>query len=77
MASRGDGDDPGWRALDEQVRESVGEQVGGEVIDRERLLDPLGGLGSSLAEDARVVHQRVESIVTRTEFSGESPYCTP
>ncbi len=69
-----DGDDPGGRAALEPVQHQAGEQAGGEVVDGEGALQPVGGEVLGGPEPAHVVDQHIQPRVGAADRGGESAY---
>ena len=70
----GHGHDPGRGAGGEPVQEQPGEQERGQVVDRERALQSVGGDLAGGPEPAHVVDQHTQPGVGRQHLSGQSAH---
>ena len=71
LCARGDSDDPCGCAGLEPIKQQVGEQERGEVVEGERALQTVGGQVSVCPEPADVVDQHVEPWVSVENADGE------
>ena len=68
------GDDPGWGAGFEPVEQQVGEQKRREVVEREGVLQAIGGDVPVRPEPADVVDQHVQPRIPLERFACEAAY---
>ena len=70
MADRGQADDPRRRAGAQPVQEEVGQVEVAQVVDAERLLEPLRGEQAVRPRPAGVVHQHIKPVPTCEDLVG-------